>query len=60
MLGGPTSWTKPDSPELALIEPTAALNAGALKLTAAQKSSIGRKIWQNESAGKITGLNSLE
>jgi len=30
--------------------------AGALKLTAAQKSSIGRKIWQNESGGKVTGL----
>jgi hypothetical protein len=28
----------------------------ALSLTAAQKSSIGRKIWQNESAGKVTGL----
>ena len=38
------------------IEPSAALKGGALKLTAAQKSSIGRKIWQNESAGKITGL----
>ncbi|MEN8774460.1 MAG: hypothetical protein ABF379_03700 [Akkermansiaceae bacterium] len=30
--------------------------AGALKLTAAQKSSIGRKIWQNESGGEVTGL----
>ena len=28
----------------------------AVKLTAAQKASIGRKIWQNESAGKISGL----
>ena len=28
----------------------------SLKLTAAQKSSIGRKIWQNESAGKVSGL----
>ncbi|MDB4618226.1 hypothetical protein OAG53_00975 [Akkermansiaceae bacterium] len=28
----------------------------AVKLTAAQKASIGRKIWQNESGGKVTGL----
>ena len=31
-------------------------SASALKLTAAQKASIGRKIWQNESAGKVSGL----
>lgn len=31
-------------------------SSNALSLTAAQKSSIGRKIWQNESAGKVTGL----
>ena len=30
--------------------------ASALKLTAAQKASIGKKIWQNESAGKVSGL----
>ncbi len=30
--------------------------ASALKLSAAQKSSIGRKIWQNESGGKVSGL----
>ncbi len=30
--------------------------AGALKLTATQKASIGRKIWQNESGGKVSGL----
>ncbi|MGJ8698330.1 MAG: hypothetical protein ACSHYF_18590 [Verrucomicrobiaceae bacterium] len=28
----------------------------AVKLTASQKASIGRKIWQNESGGKVTGL----
>jgi len=28
----------------------------ALKLTPAQKSSIGKKIWQNESGGKVSGL----
>lgn len=50
----PVSQTQPSGTRP--IKPTAALNAGALKLTAAQKSSIGRKIWQNESAGKITGL----
>ena len=27
-----------------------------LKLTAAQTNKIGRKIWQNESAGKVSGL----
>ena len=31
-------------------------NSNALRLTAAQKSSIGRKIWQNESGGKVSGL----
>ena len=30
--------------------------ANSLRLTNAQKSSIGRKIWQNESGGKVTGL----
>ena len=30
--------------------------ASALKLSAAQKASIGRKIWQNESGGKVSGL----
>lgn len=30
--------------------------ASAIKLTATQKSSIGRKIWQNESGGKVSGL----
>ena len=30
--------------------------ANALQLTAAQKATIGQKIWQNESGGKITGL----
>lgn len=29
---------------------------GAGSLTAAQKSAIGRKIWQNESGGKVSGL----
>ena len=28
----------------------------ALKLSASQKSSIGKKIWQNESGGKVSGL----
>ncbi|MDB4408569.1 hypothetical protein N9165_00695 [Akkermansiaceae bacterium] len=28
----------------------------AVKLTAAQKASIGKKIWQNESGGKVSGL----
>lgn len=28
----------------------------AVTLTAAQKASIGRKIWQNESGGKVSGL----
>ncbi len=28
----------------------------ALKLSAAQKASIGKKIWQNESGGKVSGL----
>ncbi|MDB4523259.1 hypothetical protein N9074_03815, partial [Akkermansiaceae bacterium] len=50
----PGGQPRPSGPRA--IEPTAAPNAGALKLTAAQKSSIGWKIWQNESAGKITGL----
>jgi len=38
--------------------PTTATAASvtSLKLTAAQKASIGRKIWQNESAGKVSGL----
>lgn len=31
-------------------------NSNVLRLTAAQKSSIGRKIWQNESGGKVSGL----
>lgn len=30
--------------------------ANALQLTAAQKATIGQKIWQNESGGKVTGL----
>lgn len=30
--------------------------AGAIKLTGTQKDSIGRKIWQNESGGKVSGL----
>jgi len=30
--------------------------ANSLRLTNAQKSSIGRRIWQNESGGKVTGL----
>ncbi|BDS05319.1 hypothetical protein NT6N_03590 [Oceaniferula spumae] len=30
--------------------------ATSIRLTAAQKASIGRKIWQNESGGKVTGL----
>ena len=32
------------------------VSSNALGLTAAQKSSIGRKIWQNESGGQISGL----
>ena len=28
----------------------------SIRLTPAQKSAIGRKIWQNESGGKVTGL----
>lgn len=28
----------------------------SVQLTATQKASIGRKIWQNESAGKVSGL----
>ncbi len=28
----------------------------SVELTAAQKASIGRKIWQNESAGQVSGL----
>lgn len=28
----------------------------SVELTAAQKASIGRKIWQNESAGRVSGL----
>ncbi|MGC6466967.1 MAG: hypothetical protein ACON38_11600 [Akkermansiaceae bacterium] len=28
----------------------------SIRLTAAQKSAIGRKIWQNESGGKVSGL----
>ncbi len=31
-------------------------NVAATNLTAAQKSAIGRKIWQNESGGTIAGL----
>ena len=31
-------------------------SANSLRLTQAQKSSIGRKIWQNESGGKVSGL----
>lgn len=38
------------------LEATNTPNIEALKLTAGQKSSIGQKIWQNESAGKISGL----
>ena len=30
--------------------------ASAIKLTAEQKALIGRKIWQNESGGKVSGL----
>lgn len=41
-------------------KPPAAVPADAkvssVRLTAAQKASIGRKIWQNESGGKVTGL----
>jgi len=38
--------------------PTVATDATAssIQLTAAQKSLIGNKIWQNESAGKVSGL----
>lgn len=46
-----------DPPRTAQSATTApAQAASALKLTAAQKSLIGRKIWQNESAGKVEGL----
>lgn len=31
-------------------------SSNALSLTAAEKSTIGRKIWQNESGGKVAGL----
>jgi hypothetical protein len=31
-------------------------SVASVNLTAAQKASIGRKIWQNESAGKVSGL----
>jgi len=30
--------------------------AASIRLTASQKSAIGKKIWQNESGGKVTGL----
>jgi hypothetical protein len=33
-----------------------AVAQASLKLSATQKSSIGRKIWQNESGGKVSGL----
>ena len=33
-----------------------ASSASAIRLTPSQKSAIGRKIWQNESAGKVSGL----
>lgn len=35
-------------------EPSA--KSEAIRLTASQKAAIGRKIWQNESGGKVTGL----
>ena len=38
------------------LEATSTPNIEALRLTAGQKSSIGQKIWQNESAGKTSGL----
>ncbi len=36
--------------------PAATPAATSIKLTPAQKAAIGRKIWQNESAGKVSGL----
>ncbi|MGY8647343.1 MAG: hypothetical protein ACKVLL_08295 [Verrucomicrobiales bacterium] len=33
-----------------------AVAQASLKLSATQKASIGRKIWQNESGGKVSGL----
>lgn len=48
------SVAEPTAPSLK--SPTASPAAVSIRLTAAQKSSIGRKIWQNESGGKITGL----
>jgi hypothetical protein len=36
--------------------PVSANTAPATHLTAAQKASIGRKIWQNESGGTVEGL----
>ncbi|MDG1976339.1 MAG: hypothetical protein P8I39_07365, partial [Akkermansiaceae bacterium] len=50
----PVGQPRPAGPRT--LEPTTTPKDGALKLTAAQKSSIGQKIWQNESAGKVTGL----
>jgi len=43
----PTAQTNP---------PTSIATPSAIKLSTSQKSAIGRKIWQNESAGKVTGL----
>ena len=47
------SVAEPTPPAASATQPAA---AASIRLTAAQKSSIGRKIWQNESAGKVSGL----
>lgn len=44
----------PVAPQPAIVATTP--TAGALRLSDAQKASIGRKIWQNESGGQKTGL----
>ena len=36
--------------------PAASNNPAAVRLNAAQKAAIGRKIWQNECAGSVSGL----
>ena len=47
------SVAEPTPPVTSATQPTAATS---IRLSAAQKSAIGRKIWQNESAGKVSGL----